>query len=145
MSKPRKLGIKSTYIPNAKADMRRHKKVYQRGREKAFLNTREQQREKVEDQQWGYKLDPFHSDRRPNLFSNIIGITVLLPGASGALVRMITTNWSVWQSVADQYRENLTMELWSRWQGFAPMVHTMPARYCMQLVQESQKRWDTGK
>lgn len=42
MSKPRKLGIKSTYSPNAKADMRRHKKVYQRGREKAFLNAREQ-------------------------------------------------------------------------------------------------------
>ena len=36
MSKPRKIGLKSTYIPNAKADMRRHKKVYQRGREKAF-------------------------------------------------------------------------------------------------------------
>ena len=45
MSKPRKLGMKTTYIPNAKADMRRHKKAYQRGR-KAFLNTREQQREK---------------------------------------------------------------------------------------------------
>ena len=42
MSKPRKFGIKSTYIPNAKADMRRHKKVYQRGREKAFLIAREQ-------------------------------------------------------------------------------------------------------
>ena len=42
MSKPRKLGMKTTYIPNAKADMRRHKKVYQRGREKAFLNAREQ-------------------------------------------------------------------------------------------------------
>lgn len=41
MSKPRKLGMKSTYIPNAKADMHRHKKVYQRGREKAFLNARE--------------------------------------------------------------------------------------------------------
>lgn len=35
MSKPRKLGIKSTYIPNAKADMRHRKKVYQRDREKA--------------------------------------------------------------------------------------------------------------
>lgn len=34
MSKPRKLGMKSTYIPNAKADMRYRKKVYQRGREK---------------------------------------------------------------------------------------------------------------
>ena len=46
MSKPKKLGMKSTYIPNAKADMRRHKKVYQRGREKAFICQREQQREK---------------------------------------------------------------------------------------------------
>lgn len=46
MSKPRKLGMKSTYIPNAKADMRRHKKVYQRGREKTFCFQREQQREK---------------------------------------------------------------------------------------------------
>ena len=41
MSKPRKLGMKTTYIPNAKADMRHHKKVYQRGRERAFLNVRE--------------------------------------------------------------------------------------------------------
>lgn len=45
MSKPKKLGMKSTYIPNAKADMRHHKKVYQRGKEKALLNAREQQRE----------------------------------------------------------------------------------------------------
>ena len=37
MSKPKKLGIKSTYIPNAKADMRRHKKVYQRSRERAVI------------------------------------------------------------------------------------------------------------
>lgn len=35
MSKPRKIGFKSTYIPNAKADMRYRKKVCQRGREKA--------------------------------------------------------------------------------------------------------------
>lgn len=35
MSKPRKQGVKSTYVPNAKADMRHHKKVYQRNREKA--------------------------------------------------------------------------------------------------------------
>lgn len=34
MSKPKKLGIKTTYVPNAKVDMRHHKKVYQRGREK---------------------------------------------------------------------------------------------------------------
>ena len=43
MSKPRKLGMKSAYVPNAKADMRHHKKVYQRGREKACNNPREQQ------------------------------------------------------------------------------------------------------
>ena len=36
MSKPRKYGMKTGYIPNSKADMRRHKKVYQSGREKAF-------------------------------------------------------------------------------------------------------------
>ena len=36
MSKPKMLGMKSAYIPNAKADMRHHKKVYQRGREKSF-------------------------------------------------------------------------------------------------------------
>lgn len=36
MSKQRKIGIKSTYIPNSKADMRHRKKVYQRGREKTF-------------------------------------------------------------------------------------------------------------
>lgn len=42
MSKPKKYGLKTGYIPNSKADMRHHKKVYQRGREKAFLNAREQ-------------------------------------------------------------------------------------------------------
>ena len=42
MGKPKMVGMITGYIPNAKADMRRHKKVYQRGREKAFLNTREQ-------------------------------------------------------------------------------------------------------
>lgn len=36
MSKPKLLGMKSAYIPNSKADMRHHKKVYQRGREKPF-------------------------------------------------------------------------------------------------------------
>lgn len=49
MSKPIKFGMKTTYIPNAKADMRRHKKVYQRGREKAFLNAREQKTMEVAD------------------------------------------------------------------------------------------------
>ena len=42
VSKPRKLGIKTTYIPNAKADMRHRKKVYQHGRERTGL-----QREQV--------------------------------------------------------------------------------------------------
>ena len=36
MSKPRMYGNQTGYVPNAKADMRHHKKVYQRGREKAF-------------------------------------------------------------------------------------------------------------
>ena len=49
MAKPRKLGMKSTYIPNAKADMRRHKKVYQRGREKAYLNVREQRTKEADN------------------------------------------------------------------------------------------------
>lgn len=34
MAKPKMYGMKAGYIPNAKADMRHHKKVYQRGREK---------------------------------------------------------------------------------------------------------------
>lgn len=33
MAKPRKFGTKSTYIPNAQADMRFNKKLYHRGRE----------------------------------------------------------------------------------------------------------------
>ena len=37
MSKPRKIGMKTTYIPNSKADMRHRKKVYQRGREKPMF------------------------------------------------------------------------------------------------------------
>ena len=41
MSKPRIYGMKSTYIPNAKADMRHHKKVYQRHREKALRDNDE--------------------------------------------------------------------------------------------------------
>lgn len=35
MAKPKLIGMKTGYIPNAKADMRHRKKVYQRGREKA--------------------------------------------------------------------------------------------------------------
>jgi hypothetical protein len=33
MSKPKLYGMKSSYIPNARADMRFNKKLYQRGRE----------------------------------------------------------------------------------------------------------------
>jgi len=33
MAKPRLLGMKSSYIPNSKADMRFKRNVYQRGRE----------------------------------------------------------------------------------------------------------------
>lgn len=46
MGKPKKLGMNTTYVPNAKADMRHHKKVYQRGREKTLRD----QDEKVMDQ-----------------------------------------------------------------------------------------------
>lgn len=34
MSKPKMFGMNTSYVPNAKADMRHHKKVYQRQREK---------------------------------------------------------------------------------------------------------------
>ena len=33
MSKPKMYGMKTGYVPNAKADMRHHKTVYQRQRE----------------------------------------------------------------------------------------------------------------
>lgn len=36
MSKPKMYGQKTSYIPNSKADMLHHKKIYQRNREKAF-------------------------------------------------------------------------------------------------------------
>lgn len=39
MSKPKMYGQKTGYIPNAKADMRHHKKVYQRGREKPMIRS----------------------------------------------------------------------------------------------------------
>ena len=41
MSKPKMFGAKTGYVPNAKADMRHHKKVYQRQREKAFRDNDE--------------------------------------------------------------------------------------------------------
>lgn len=37
MSKPKMYGVKTGYVPNAKADMRHRKKVYQRGREKPMF------------------------------------------------------------------------------------------------------------
>lgn len=33
MARPKMLGMKKTFVPNSKADMRFKKKVYQRGRE----------------------------------------------------------------------------------------------------------------
>lgn len=41
MSKPKMFGMKTGYVPNAKADMRHHKKIYQRQREKAFRDNDE--------------------------------------------------------------------------------------------------------
>ena len=49
MSKAKKYGLKTGYIPNAKADMRHHKKLYQRGREKAFRNVPDQRRREKDD------------------------------------------------------------------------------------------------
>lgn len=46
MSKPIKYGFQRAYTPNAKADMRFRKKVYQRGREIAERDPRERLREK---------------------------------------------------------------------------------------------------
>ena len=37
MSKPKMYGAYTCYVPNARADMRHRKKVYQRGREKAKI------------------------------------------------------------------------------------------------------------
>lgn len=37
MSKPKMYGMNTSYIPNAKADTRYRKKVYQRGREKPTI------------------------------------------------------------------------------------------------------------
>ena len=41
MSKPKLYGHKTSYVPNAKADMRHHKKVYQHGREKMLRDNDE--------------------------------------------------------------------------------------------------------
>ena len=37
MSKPKMYGAYACYVPNARADMRHRKKVYQRGRERAKI------------------------------------------------------------------------------------------------------------
>ncbi len=47
MAKAKLLGMRSAYVPNAKADMRYRKKVYQRGREDAERSA-EVKREKRE-------------------------------------------------------------------------------------------------
>lgn len=57
MSKARMLGIKSSYIPNAKADMRFKRNLYQRGREiteREPVETRAQRRERRELEELKY-------------------------------------------------------------------------------------------
>ena len=49
MSKPKMYGMKTGYIPNAKADMRHRKKVYQRGREKPAFVREDQRAEQVKE------------------------------------------------------------------------------------------------
>ena len=49
MSKPKKYGMKTNYVPNAKADMRHHKKIYQRGREKATFVHEDQKTEQSKE------------------------------------------------------------------------------------------------
>lgn len=55
MGKPKMYGMKTGYVPNAKADMRHHKKVYQRQREKAFRDNDETViAERLEKKEKGY-------------------------------------------------------------------------------------------
>lgn len=49
MSKPKMYGMKTGYVPNAKADMRYRKKVYQRGREKPMTIREDQKVEQRKD------------------------------------------------------------------------------------------------
>lgn len=49
MSKPKMFGLKTGYIPNAKADMRHRKKVYQRGREKPTIIREDQKAEQSKE------------------------------------------------------------------------------------------------
>lgn len=46
MSKARIYGMKSSFVPNSKADMRHRKKIYQRGREIAEREPGERRKEK---------------------------------------------------------------------------------------------------
>lgn len=48
MSKPKMFGAKTGYVPNAKADMRYRKKIYQRGREAKFIREDQQQKNEKE-------------------------------------------------------------------------------------------------
>ena len=55
MGKAKLIGVRSKYVPNAKADMRHRKKVYQRGREKAYRNQYEIPEEKAAREARRYK------------------------------------------------------------------------------------------
>ena len=49
MSKPKMYGAKTGYVPNARADMRHRKKVYQRGREKPAIIREDQKTEQSKE------------------------------------------------------------------------------------------------
>ena len=49
MSKPKMYGMNTSYVPNAKADMRHRKKVYQRGREKPTTIREDQKTEQSKE------------------------------------------------------------------------------------------------
>ena len=49
MSKPNMYGKNTSYFPNAKADMRHRKKVYQRGREKPTIIREDQKAEQSKE------------------------------------------------------------------------------------------------
>lgn len=49
MSKAKMYGMKTGYVPNARADMRHRKKVYQRGREKTTFIREDQKTEQSKE------------------------------------------------------------------------------------------------
>ena len=62
MGKPRKYGMKSSYIPNARADMRFNKKLYQRGRE--FTDQHEAVMQEVRERREMKQLERMKADAK---------------------------------------------------------------------------------